>query len=616
MKRLPFYIFFIFLISKADAQVLLENQNAYSVNGNVFIFEETSNALSIQEAWNYYNQNKFTPFATPTNSVNKGFVRSIYWLAIPVENTLSNNQNLEAGISNGGIFRLEFYFVSDSGHLISHYITGTNYDFDSRPIANRHFYFPINLTPLSNTVIFYRIDMRGNGFDIPLEIVGKNYIEQKERSANLFYAFFSGWMVFVVFLSLVTFLWLKDKVYIFYCLYVASGCLFFIGDGNFDFELLYPHWPALATISPTIYGLSLCFFMLLFMRDFLQLKTSHANLFALSRTWALSLILAIILLPCAYVFSTNISLRIFVFGYCIVSVFGAWGLQIYCIVQRILDKYKPAFLYGAAIIFVFLGAAIYLLHVLNIVPDLVPAFIYVSLGFTIEIIILSFALIYSFSFHKAKHHQLSVTLAQKQLNFSRQLIELQEQEQKRIAEDLHDELGGNLAAIKMNLQSLQLPDEGLSINIIKLIDNASDNARHIAHNLMPPEFAKTKLCDLLQAFFNYLRNENAIHFHFHSSGENNHFNKGDDLMIYRIIMELTNNILKHSGATDATVQLIYYDTYLEIMAEDNGKGFSNDLSTGMGITNIESRVNYLQGKMTIDTSVHGTTIMIKVPYNK
>ncbi len=616
MKWWALLILFILLLNSTKGQVQLRNQSSYSVNGNVSTLGEAEAPLSIQQVWSSYQQKKFRPFATPTNSVNLGFVKSVYWIAVPIKNMESSSQSHLAGIPNGGIFRLEFYLLSDSGQVMDHYITGTHYDFNSRPIKNRHYYFPLNLKYNSSAVILYRIDMRGNGFDIPLEIVMKDFLDSKELTASLFYAFYSGWMVFVAILSLITFIWMKERVYVFYCLYVLSGCLFFIGDGNYDFKLLYPHWPGLATISPTIYGLALCLFMLLFMADFLQLKTTHKKLFFIARGWALFLITTILLLVYAYALSANIALRTFVFAYLLFSIVGAWVVQIYAITRRILDKYKPAYLYGAALVSVFLSVIIYVLHVLGKIGDVVPTYIYIPLGFAVEIIILSFALIYSYNFHKRQHQHLSTTLADEQLNFSRGLIKTQEAEQKRIAEDLHDELGGNLAAIKMNLQSLHLPDQALSSTIIDLIDKASDSARNIAHNLMPPEFAKTALHELLAAYFNLLNNENGLRFNFHVSGANSHFSKEEELMIYRILMELSNNIIKHSGAKEATIQLLYNGSNLEIMAEDNGKGFSNSSSDGIGLTNIESRVNYLQGNMNIDTSIHGTTIIIKLPYEK
>jgi len=198
---------------------------------------------------------------------------------------------------------------------------------------------------------------------------------------------------------------------------------------------------------------------------------------------------------------------------------------------------------------------------------------------------------------------------------ARQVLIAQEAEQKRIAEDLHDELGGNLAAIKMAIQRFSLPvSQSAEMNF--LIDKASTNARNISHNLMPPEFTETSLKDLMENTFRRLNTECDTHFYFYYTGSNHHFDKQEELMIYRIIMELTNNIIKHAKATESTIQFIYHEKHLALVIEDNGKGFYNDSSKGIGLKNIQSRVNYLNGSLDIDSGNHGTTIMIRIPYKK
>ena len=202
-----------------------------------------------------------------------------------------------------------------------------------------------------------------------------------------------------------------------------------------------------------------------------------------------------------------------------------------------------------------------------------------------------------------------------QKEVARQVILAQEAEQKRFAADLHDELGGNLAAIKIALQRADLsPSQATELNY--LIDKASTNARNISHNLMPPEFSETNLKELLDNFYRRLNAEDNTHFYFHYTGQNNHFDKQEELMIYRIVMELTHNIVKHSGATEATIQFIYHEHYLSLIAEDNGLGLMINSTNGIGLRNVQSRVKFLNGTMAIDSEDNGTTIMIQIPYKK
>lgn len=598
----------------ALGQVQLTDLNSYSLKENVFILEEDS-ALSIEQASTYFDEHKFTHQSLSDDNVNLGFTTYVYWLAIPVHNISHRSVSLEAGINKKGIYHLEYYFVSyPDKNIISKSIVSNNNDFYNRPVHSRHYYFPFTLGSGQQAVIFYRIDLRGDAFYVPLRLVTEQYRQQTEAAEGIFYAVFSGILTFVSFFSLVTFLWTRDRVYLFYSFYVASCCLFFLTEGDFDFKWLYRRWPQWTTIAPSMYGCAIVFFMLFFMADFLQLQATRRKLFVMSRMVAALVSILAIIIPVGHIAADDIAFRKLIYYYGSICFLTAFALTVFCIACRMHDKYRPAYLYGLALVSVFLAAVIFTLHSLSIIATSAISFNYILFGFLIEIFVLSFALIYSFDFHKKKHLQISQSYALQQLDFSYQLLQVQEAEKKRIAEDLHDELGGNLAAIKMNLQSLQLPDE-IAAKIISLIDSASENARNIAHNLMPPEFAKTKLKDLLQDYFNQL-NKGGITFKFYTTGLDEHFSKEDDLIIYRIIMELSNNITKHSKASEATIQMIYYDTCIEIMSEDNGKGFTVNNGRGMGMKDVQSRVNYLHGTMNIDSNEHGTAIIIKVPYKK
>lgn len=92
-------------------------------------------------------------------------------------------------------------------------------------------------------------------------------------------------------------------------------------------------------------------------------------------------------------------------------------------------------------------------------------------------------------------------------------------------------------------------------------------------------------------------------------------NADAELNIYRIIGELLNNILKHAKASKGVVQLLYYDDYLLVSVEDNGRGIkTEEKNWGIGLKNINSRVEYLKAELSIDTGPLGTTVIIKMPY--
>jgi signal transduction histidine kinase len=613
MRRFVLGLALLLYFQTGQSQVKLDGRDSYSLNGFVSIYKE-KDSLDFNQAIRLYLNGEFQKVATPVNEFNDGVAEKIYWIAFTVRNVMDTTLEIETGIANAGVFTLECYIGTTTMQLINHWVTGSYNNFNTRVIKSRHFYFPLPTAAHSEKVVLFRVDMRGTGLYTPLRLVSKSHRQDVEQGSYVFYAFFSGFLTFVSLFSAITFFLTREKIYLYYSLYVVFCCWMFLADGSMDSVWLYPNWPALASIANLMSGLGINFCMLLFINDFLQLKKSRPLLSKIARSWCFMIVCLAILVVLEYIILKTYTLRPFIYVYGAVCVIGAWSIQIFGIVRRCLDGFRAAYLYGLAMLSAVISTTIYFLHAFDFITFLYPGFNLILSGFGIEIVILAFALMYTYHLYKTTSQNLSLKVIQQQLDFSNQLVKTQENEQKRIAQDLHDELGGNLAALKLNLQNIVIA-EPHSSKIISLIDKASNSARSIAHNLMPPEFTETSLHDMLKAYFNRLNAESKIQFHFIHIGNNNAFTKQEELMVYRLLLEISNNIIKHSGATEATVQLIYYDDYLGILAEDNGKGFDNNATPGLGLKNMNSRVNFMNGNIKVDSGEKGTTIVINIPFN-
>lgn len=194
-------------------------------------------------------------------------------------------------------------------------------------------------------------------------------------------------------------------------------------------------------------------------------------------------------------------------------------------------------------------------------------------------------------------------------------LDIQEAERKRIAADLHDEIGGNLAAIRVNLQSLTTVDRDKANSLLQLVDETSHNVRRATHNLLPPHFDNTPITTILREYFAALDSRSGILFHFYCNTWLAHLAPRQELVLYRIIMELTSNIIRHSHATAATIQLLYFPAYLELLVEDDGIGLPDlsQRSQGLGLPSVVERVRLLGGKIDTDTGSSGTTFIITIP---
>ncbi|MBK8506840.1 MAG: hypothetical protein IPL46_34500 [Saprospiraceae bacterium] len=199
------------------------------------------------------------------------------------------------------------------------------------------------------------------------------------------------------------------------------------------------------------------------------------------------------------------------------------------------------------------------------------------------------------------------------------MINGQESERTRIARDLHDGLGGIFSTVKMLFSTLEQDTPIITKNTLyqktlDLINEAADELRKVAHNMMPDVLMKLGLVEALKEFCNNVSSGRLLKITFQSFGMEKRLNSSTEIMLYRIVQELVNNIIKHAQATEAIIQINREHNRLSLIIEDNGRGF--DLTTthktsGLGMEAIKNRVAYLNGKFTVDSRKEiGTTVMV------
>lgn len=194
----------------------------------------------------------------------------------------------------------------------------------------------------------------------------------------------------------------------------------------------------------------------------------------------------------------------------------------------------------------------------------------------------------------------------------------EEKERSRIAKELHDGIGSLLAASKMHASKLLSQSPDIVSPLIHMLDNASKETRRISHNLLPESLLNKGLDIALQDFISSINESQLIKAEYQSINLSSELPQSTQLTIYRIIQELFNNIIKHSNATEAMVQLNQHNTKLLITVEDNGKGFSySNGNNGIGLQNIKSRLSLLNGKMEVDSKeTMGTSVYIEFELDK
>ncbi len=249
---------------------------------------------------------------------------------------------------------------------------------------------------------------------------------------------------------------------------------------------------------------------------------------------------------------------------------------------------------------------------------------YILVGSAVTILLISLLTYRTYKQkQKLQQQRISELETEKQLTAAEAVLKGEEQERTRLAKDLHDGLGGMLSGIKYSFQTMKgnliMTPENVQAfeRSMDMLDSSIKEMRRVAHNMMPEALVKFGLDTALKDFCNDINQSGALQVNYQSIGlENTVIEQTTAIAIYRIVQELINNTMKHAAAKTAIVQVSKINADLSITVEDDGKGFNPlilQAGKGMGWSNIQSRVEYLKGKLDVQTEPgKGTSVHIEL----
>jgi len=198
------------------------------------------------------------------------------------------------------------------------------------------------------------------------------------------------------------------------------------------------------------------------------------------------------------------------------------------------------------------------------------------------------------------------------------IIKTEENERKRISRDLHDGLGQSIAAANMYFNTLeyfaksQLSEDAYNIYKTgkKIINRAAKETRIVSHNIMPPSLKHFGFMETVREMVTDYRqlSDNGINISLETNIGEMRFREEIELTMYRVIQELVNNAIKHAEAKNITIGINCGESVLEVLVQDDGKGFSiNELKrskqNGIGILSVNQRVEGIGGTLFIDSKI-------------
>lgn len=193
-------------------------------------------------------------------------------------------------------------------------------------------------------------------------------------------------------------------------------------------------------------------------------------------------------------------------------------------------------------------------------------------------------------------------------------------ERKRVASDLHDTLNTKIAALRWQLEAIEITKHPLSeqkiiTHALQMISDIYDDVRLISHNLLPTDLENLGLTEALKTLISNLNSNSKTAFNLVLESQLGRVSTAIEFQVYSIILELINNILKHAKATKAWISASKIDSKLVLSVQDNGVGINeSSKKDGVGLLNLQSRIQNLGGEFKlISTPTTGTKIEMTIP---
>lgn len=236
------------------------------------------------------------------------------------------------------------------------------------------------------------------------------------------------------------------------------------------------------------------------------------------------------------------------------------------------------------------------------------------IGSVFFMLFMSILLLLFFYFSKKKIIQKELEKKELEVEYQKGLVQailtVQEEERKRIARDLHDDISSKLNIVTLNCHMLSMgglsaeKENGAIQNIVSLSSKALESSRNIAHGLFPPVFDQFGLDAAIQELCGEFNSSKSLYANYKSNVLFNEEQKDRHLHVFRILQELMNNSQRHGKATVVDIEFKEDNGKIICTYNDNGKGFNmNEVKSlkGLGMKNIESRIHFLKGSITIDS---------------
>ena len=571
-------------------------------------------------------------FASGNSNFMFGLTQDAHWLKMNLVNRDELRRQLLFEIANPNLQEVRVYQYWGTQQLQAD-STGINYPYSRRALAHQNFIFPIDLPPGDSISLLVYLGPSLQPVNFNMYLWDKSYRLNKQAVRESFSlgSFFLLHAIFLLILVLTSWSFGIRELW-YYSIYVLFGALFILADLGLGYRYIWSDSPYLQKVAPFLLVNLYTIFGAQFIRAFFHTGRRFPvfdKVFLAAIASVGVVFLSAFLLPWM---PLGMAHSVSVIQYILFLLSSTAFIVLF--LRTLRTRHQSGwFLLGFSIHGA--GIVITILQYMKLLPNYSAASSLFEAGWPVtfstqttlmagmvlEIPIVLYIAFRRFQYLDDQNQRQAERLSQLRQKSMNDLLLGIESERRRLAQDLHDGLSVNLAAIKMKANLMEVRSQGEQRKawreIMDDLEGAYEELRRISHNLPPKSLYRIGLGGALEEIVQRSRTiRPEMEIQYFNNIPLAGLSKQTEMHIYRIVLELINNALKHSEASVLSIQLMSHDGQAVITAEDNGKGFEPEKTSGdgIGLQNIRSRAELLGGTLAIESRAgKGAVFMITLP---
>lgn len=615
-KKFLFYFLLVAFAFPASAQISIYCNNnditSYS-NGTYYSFNELpASDKAFTSVLRKLNHEDHWKSLSNKEVILQNLSQSV-WIKIDIDSVHHFSQFDYLQIINPHINYLQCWIVQNDSVQFVFPTTGDHVPFSSRTISHNDFIFSINSREHLHSSVILIVDKRFSSLEIPIRLFSTPQMIEYNQTTDLFFGFIIGMGILFMLLHFLLFFYLKDFVYLWYGVFQLCLILFITIEHGYLFHYLYPNIVGLNDFIRPVSIIISIVPLFLFFNLVLELKKKFPWLYHFNIKLITGYVLLILL---SQVHSVLSGPQIQLFWLKVGSISSPL-LNILLLIQAIFC-YRNRIKFSGFLIISILGnnllIALFVLSQNQIIPQHFFFSNAIYFAFLLEISIMTIVMVWRYSYFRSQSEILQSKIREQQENVYKIIVDNQEKELQRVSSLLHDSVGANLGLLRLDIENMDLSEEGRE-KVAGKIAHIGNDIRQLSHSLSPILLQEKGLAKTVEEWINQINKNNQLLIQYEWVGSPMPFRDKMEVIAFRIVQEMIQNVMKHAKATHAFLQIVVSDSFVSIYTEDNGIGVSPEhMKKGVGIRNIEKMMDMLGGNCVIE-SAPGNGFNISVEFN-